>query len=75
MAACSDVPSPSVPKRRPWWFHCAANTVFALVAGLPVMLTAEDRQGWMLLLALLFGFVLIPLSRRWERNRLHQGVG
>jgi hypothetical protein len=54
----------------PWYFHWAANVGFLLVAGLPFILTGGKDRGWMVLLALLLGFLMIPVSRRWERNRL-----
>ena len=67
-------PSPAVglPSRavtpRPWWFHWAVNVGFALVAGLPFILTDKDR-GWIVLTAVPVGFLMIPVTRRWERNR------
>jgi hypothetical protein len=55
---------------RPWWSHGALNSAVALAGGLPIMLTADRSVVLMVLLALALGFVMIPVTQRWERKHL-----
>ncbi len=57
-----------------WWIHWVTNSAAALLAGSPFLVGAARAHALrMAALALAFGLILVPFSRRWERQRPTNG--